>query len=165
MRSWRGFTFIGLVIGEALLLGCFWFLILLTLRKPHPIVSTDVLLVLLTATITFVWWRLIRPILRLPNDRVTLASDFYLGWNQYDGQFRLTRDATSKVAGGWFRLVRHWGYCPICSGEVEIKSGGDAFPGRLVGRCSDSPLEHVFSFDPQSLCGSALIAPPVSLKS
>lgn len=156
MRSWRGLTFIGLVIAEALILGCLWLLIFLVLRRPHPVVSTDLLLLSVTTAFTFIWWRSVRPIFRLPIDRVTLASDFYLAWSQYDGQFRLTRDATSKVAGGWFRLVRHWGYCPICSGEVEIKSGGDAFPGRLVGRCNDSPLEHVFSFDPVSLAGTAL---------
>lgn len=55
-----------------------------------------------------------------------------------------------------FAVARHWGICPICSAEVDLDSGGTAFPDRLIGRCHDAPLEHVFSFDPVRLTGEFL---------
>ena len=79
-----------------------------------------------------------------------------LAWSQLHGQLRLVRDAQSKVAGGWLQLVRHFAVCPICAGEIELADGNPSFPGRVVGRCGDSPTEHVFSFDPTSLVGMAL---------
>lgn len=43
--------------------------------------------------------------------------------------------------------VRYTATCAHCGGRVEIKSGGLAFWGRLVGRCANAPAEHVYSFD------------------
>ena len=156
MRSWRGYALAGLVMTEALVLFAVWVLIALMLQGSRPITASDVGLPLVATALSFTWWRLMRPIIRLPTDRVTVANDLFLAWSQLNGQLKLTRDARSKVAGGWFQLVRHYGTCPICSADVEITEGGRAFPGRIVGRCADSPLEHVFSFDPVSLSGSSL---------
>lgn len=156
MRSARGYCLLGLVLLEALVLLAGWGLLLLIFRGARSIQISDVGLLLTLFALTWTWWRFMQPLIRLPNDRVTIANDLLLGWSQLNGQFRLTRDAKSKVAGGWFQLVRHWGTCPTCAGEVEIAAGGQAFPGRLVGRCSDSPLEHVFSFDPVSRSGLSL---------
>lgn len=156
MRSWRGYLLMGMVIAEGLVLLVLWGLILLIMNRPRPITTGDLAMLAVASLITWGWWRLQQPIVRLPVDRVTIAPDYFLAWSQYHGQFRLVRDAQSKVAGGWFQLVRHSGYCPVCSGEVEISAGGEAFPGRLVGCCGDSPFEHVFSFDPVSLTGANL---------
>ena len=100
-----------------------------------------------------------KPLIRLPSERVTIANDLLLAYFQFNGQFKLKRDGKSKVAGGWFQLVRHHATCPICSGEVDVPDGGRSFPGRLVGRCSESPLEHVFSFVPVVLQGQWLLSP------
>lgn len=156
MRSWRGYLLIGMTVAEALAILAFWGFLLLAFRGARPIQVSDLGLLLTLLAMTWTWWHFTQPLIRLPIDRVTIASDLFLAWSQLNGQFRMTRDAKSKVAGGWFQFVRHWGTCPICAGEVEIAAGGQAFPGRLVGRCSDSPLEHVFSFDPVSLTGAPL---------
>jgi len=157
MRSWRGYALVGSMAVGFLLL-CFWWCVIVNaMNVPRSLTARDLLSVTSGLLLSIAWWKSLKPIVRLPNHRVTIAPDLSLAWNQFYGQFRLTRDAKSKTAGGWFSLVRHWGYCPICSGEVEILSGGEAFPGRLVGRCADSPLEHVFSFDPVSLTGKALV--------
>jgi hypothetical protein len=66
------------------------------------------------------------------------------------------REGDSKLASRVFSLVRHWGICPVCAAEVDLASGGTAFPDRLIGRCHDAPLEHVFSFDPVRLVGEPL---------
>lgn len=156
MRSWRGYLLIGIVFMETLAILALWLLVILILRGQRPVDASDLGLLLVVSAATWTWWHLMQPIIRLPTDRVTIANELFLAWSQMHGQLRLTRDAKSKVAGGWFQFVRHWGNCPICSGEVEIADGGKAFPGRLVGRCGDSPLEHVYSFDPVSLTGMHL---------
>jgi hypothetical protein len=156
MRSWRGYLLLGMTLAEAFALLALWVLLLLGLRGSRPIQVADLGLLVTVPLITWTWWHFMQPLIRLPINRVTIANDLFLGWSQLNGQFRLIRDAKSKVAGGWFQFVRHHATCPICSGEVEIADGGDAFPGRLVGRCGDSPLEHVFSFDPVSLSGRIL---------
>lgn len=156
MRSWRGYLLIGMTIAEALAILALWGFLLLVFRGARPIQVSDLGLLLTLLAATWTWWHFTQPLIRLPIDRVTIASDLFLAWSQLNGQFRMTRDAKSKVAGGWFQFVRHWGTCPLCAGEVEIAAGGQALPRRLVGRCHDSPLEHVFSFDPVSLTGSSL---------
>lgn len=156
MRSWRGYLLIGMTVAEALAILALWALLLLVFRGARPVQASDLGLFLTLLAMTWTWWHFTQPLIRLPIDRVTIAGDLFLAWSQLNGQFRMTRDAKSKVAGGWFQLARHWGICPLCSGEVEIAEGGQAFPGRLVGRCGDSPREHVFSFDPVSLSGHTL---------
>ncbi len=156
MRSLRGYLLIGIVVVEALTILAAWGFLFLALRGARPLQAVDIGLLLSLLALTWTWCHFMQPIIRLPIDRVTIANELFLAWSQLNGQFRLTRDAQSKRLGGWFQFVRHSGTCPLCAGEVEIASGGRAFPDRLVGRCSDSPLEHVFSFDPVSLAGQSL---------
>ena len=44
-------------------------------------------------------------------------------------------------------LVRYAGTCPICGGKVRAVGGGKEFHHRIVGRCDNSPREHLYSFD------------------
>jgi hypothetical protein len=157
MRSARGIVLVCLVATPFLMLALFWLAVFLTLRLPRPITTADITLLLVATLSTSMYWKGLKPLVRLAHDRVTIASDIFLSMNQMHGQFRMSRDAGNKLAGGWFSVVRHWAYCPVCSGEVEVRPGGESFPGRLVGRCSDSPLEHVYSFDPVSFTGNALV--------
>lgn len=45
------------------------------------------------------------------------------------------------------KAVSYSAVCPICEGKIFAKSGGLEFWGRIIGRCNDSPIEHIFSFD------------------
>jgi hypothetical protein len=55
-----------------------------------------------------------------------------------------------------FRVVIYSSTCPICKSRIEVENGGREFHNRLIGRCSEVPLEHVYSFD-RFLCkGKAL---------
>lgn len=56
------------------------------------------------------------------------------------------------------QLHRYVSDCPICNGKVRLSDGGSSYPARLVGRCVDSPREHVYSFDRVTLEGSPLVA-------
>ncbi len=53
-------------------------------------------------------------------------------------------------------LVKYTSICPICGGRVVVGGGGLRFWGRLIGRCSNSPREHVYSFDHITRIGTAL---------
>jgi hypothetical protein len=162
MRSVRGYLLIGLVLAEALALLLAGLLALLSLSYARPISTVDVATLLVLGFAGWTWWHFMQPIIRLPTERITAANDLLLGWSQMNGQFRLVRDAHSKRLGGWFQLERHHGTCPLCSGEVDVFDGGKAFPGRLIGRCGDSPIEHVFSFDPVSRTGHPLYRQAIS---
>ena len=162
MRGWRGYLLIGIIVSEALCLLLLWLLALLSMRGLRPVSAGDLAYLLAVGTFSYLWFQMMKPLIRLPTERVTSANDALLAYSQFHAQFKLVRDAKSKVAGGWFRLVRHHGTCHVCSGEVEVVGGGIAFPGRLVGRCGDSPLEHVFSFDPVLLQGHLLYPDRIS---
>lgn len=45
------------------------------------------------------------------------------------------------------KAVSYSANCPICGSKVIAKSGGLEFFGRIIGRCDEAPVEHVFSFD------------------
>lgn len=97
-----------------------------------------------------------KPLWQLPELQVTTAPSGLLAINQFYGQFRLSRDHESKRKGR-FSLVRFYSTCPICAGTIDVRDGGKAFPGRLVGACSDSPREHIYSFDAVTLTGRLLV--------
>ncbi|WP_213946964.1 hypothetical protein [Luteibacter sp. dw_328] len=156
MRSGRGVAFIGIVaLPFAIAMICGAALCMIYFSSPTsiskamgPLLTTG----LLAAVVTWVQ----RPFWSLPMLRITIAPDWLLAFSQTYGQFRLTRDSDSKT-GGRFSLVRFHGTCPVCAGKVEIRDGGAAYPGRLVGCCSDSPREHVFSFDAVTRAGRLLV--------
>lgn len=113
-------------------------------------------MVLSAVFVTTGLWALARPIWLLPQDRVTLAGPAFLALSELYGQLRTMPDGTRREAGRVFSVVRHWGNCPVCAAEVGIQEGSREFPGRLVGRCHDAPLEHAYSFDPVRLLGRPL---------
>jgi hypothetical protein len=45
------------------------------------------------------------------------------------------------------RMIKYAGTCPICAAQVLLDKGEPDFPRRIVGRCQESPREHVYSFD------------------
>jgi hypothetical protein len=157
ISSWRGRMLVTMVLLALAWVLFNWVIAGLSLWSNQPVSSRNLFTIVIAAIQTWLMWFIFSPLSRLPWRRVTLASDVMLSSDQMYGQFRLIRDTKKKTPGGWFSVVRHWGTCPICSADVDIRSGSPTFRGRLVGRCSDSPLEHVFSFDPVTLAGVSLI--------
>lgn len=61
------------------------------------------------------------------------------------------------------QLVSYTAICPICEKSlgrddvrIDVSKGGKEFHNRLIGRCSESPTEHVFSFDHITRIGKPL---------
>ena len=58
-----------------------------------------------------------------------------------DSKFRITR------------ITAFQSVCPICSAQIQIDYGKPDLKELLVGRCRESPLAHVYSFDRDTLKG------------
>jgi hypothetical protein len=158
VNSWRGYILLGSAALNLMLIGLIWLGIFVAWSKARPLTSADIATCAFALVVSAALWVATRPIRQLPTHRVSLANDAFLSFSATDGQLRTMRDGDSKLASRVFSLVRHWGICPVCAAEVDLASGGTAFPDRLIGRCHDAPLEHVFSFDPVRLVGEPLRA-------
>lgn len=86
---------------------------------------------------------------RLVNWRIVMAPMFFTRFNEVENAqlelVTLAEDSTGATKE--IRLVRYSAQCPICSARVLLRGGGYQYPGRLIGRCEESPAEHAFSFD------------------
>lgn len=91
---------------------------------------------------------------RLFDDRVLL-----LGTNDVAGSKEgvvLDRELVDDKA--FMVLRRYVAPCPICrTATVRLSKGEPDFKRRIVGRCSESPREHVYSFDRVTLEGAPLV--------
>lgn len=97
----------------------------------------------------------LRPWHAVTRDRIRMASDTWLNLGD-PAQIEICRIEKDSE----WRLVRYTAVCPVCASRVFVEKGEPDFPRRLVGRCSESPREHVFSFDRITRRGTALICPP-----
>ena len=157
VHSWRGYVLFGTAAMNVALIGLIW-LSMYALWKDGNAITTATLAQLgLALVVTVGLWWLSKPVFQLPTQRVTMAGPALLALNELYGQLRTMPAPGRKLKSREFAIVRHWGTCPICSAEVDLDYGRAAFPDRLVGRCHDAPLEHVFSFDPVRLVGWPLL--------
>lgn len=105
-------------------------------------------LILFAAAITWLVYLLVSPIGKLLEWRIITAPDILVSFKEYNVLIELASDPNAPDGSNKvIRLVRYASTCPICSGKVEVVEGKKEFPNRFVGRCLESPAEHVFSFD------------------
>lgn len=151
-RRWLIITYAGFV---ALAVGLFVILAWFSIRySPNLTTSNLFQLVLSVALIGWAGWFALGPYIRVFDWRITMAPDILISLKETNVQLELFRD--QKGPPGVIRLVRYAGTCPICNGRVLLSDGKKEFPNRLVGRCEESPAEHVYSFDRKTLLGKPL---------
>lgn len=86
----------------------------------------------------------IYPMIDLKSKGILLAP----WWMQSDdGERLLEFRKPPRFSEKTIKAVSYSAMCPICGAKVIAKSGGIEFFGRIVGRCDDAPVEHIFSFD------------------
>jgi hypothetical protein len=157
VQSWRGYVLIGTAVLNMMLIGLVWFWLYTSWNRGHPVTTATLAQLGLVLLVTAGLWWSSRPVFQLPTQRVTMAGPSFLAFSELYGQLRTMPAPGRRLKSREFAVVRHWGTCPICSAEVDLDHGRAAFPDRLVGRCHDAPLEHVFSFDPVRLVGRLLL--------
>lgn len=161
MHSWRGYLVLAIAVLTMLLIGLIWLSYYAQWVHGRPITTAVLAQLCLAGFVSVGLWWVTQPIRDLPNHRVTLAGPVFLALDELYGQLRTMHRPDRAGKSREFSVVRHWGICPICSAEVDLDDGGRAFPGRIVGRCHDAPLEHVFSFDPVRLAGRPILTTTV----
>lgn len=154
LNNWH----IWLILGVMLLIGglalLFSFICWALLSIPKPVSTSDLTLLVSLLVLPYVIWiAFIRPWVRLFEDRIVLAHDVLLNIKEKPAQFELLRDGDLRL----FRLVSYFATCPICGATIYLEDGAPDYKRRLVGRCYESPREHVFSFDRVTRRGRALI--------
>lgn len=94
--------------------------------------------------ISFAAWYTMNPLYDVPIKKITFAPWWMQSFeNDRLIEFRISPDDQTKS----IKAVRYSANCPICDGKVYAKAGSWVFHGRVVGKCEDNPVEHVFSFD------------------
>jgi hypothetical protein len=86
-----------------------------------------------------------------------MAPDVMVGFTELNVQLELARERPAdEEPYRVLRLVRYSAKCAVCGETVHLADGKREFPGRLVGRCSEQPREHVYSFDRHTRIGKPL---------
>jgi hypothetical protein len=98
-----------------------------------------------------IWNSAYQPWLQLVDYRIVKAPDLLLAVLEDSAEIEMYRDADKNQ---WTRFVRFSGDCSLCNGRVVLMPGKPDHLMPLVGRCSESPHAHVFSFDRARLSGA-----------
>lgn len=159
INSWRGYILLAAAALDLALISLFWGGFYFAWRQPRPFTTADLAAAMLAILVTLALWHFSRPIRELTTQRVSIGNESVLSFSALHGQLRAMKEPGSRLKGRIFSVVRHWGTCPVCAGEVDLATGGRAFPDRIIGRCNDAPQEHVFTFDPVRLIGAPLRPP------
>lgn len=154
ITGWRKWTFV-LTIGISLLLG--WLLLLVFLGQVSLWQQVGTVAVFKTfGSLIIIWgliWATIGKFINLPVNKVVSAPY----WMQSgDGDRLLEHRHPPKYPVKSIKAVRYTAKCPICAGQVNTIQSKFEFMGRIVGRCMNAPVEHVFSFDHYTRSGKSL---------
>ncbi len=157
LQGWRRWLLISYAVAIALAVALFILAAWLAIGYSKNI--TFVTLFQIILSVVLVLWvgkSMLRPYVRVFDWRITMAPDGLLAFQETKVQIELVSDGTegTKV----IRLVRYAGSCPICGGRVLLSDGKREYPNRLIGRCNESPAEHVYSFDRMTLLGTLLVS-------
>jgi hypothetical protein len=122
---------------------------LVNINKNTPISAQDIASFTLILAMFFYCRHILRTWLHLMEDQIIMAPDNLLSMAERDVWLVLvsTYDERTKKKTKALRLVKYASQCPICKAEILLDKGEPDFPRRIVGRCQESPREHVYSFD------------------
>ncbi len=154
LTGWRKKAFLTFGITAALICGItFWFfgMLLFHMTTFHQALTSAIA----ASMVAWFLWRTLGPFYEVIFRNSAVAP----GWLQSlrgDDDWLLIFKRRQPEAPNLISLVRYQGTCPACGGNLEIGKGGQEFKGRLVGRCSNSAREHIYSFDHQLRIGKPL---------
>jgi hypothetical protein len=127
--------------------GSIFILFVLSISK-HPVTTSDLAAILFIIIFNWIAYRALQQFIRLVDDRIIMASDSMVGFREFGACLELFRpNAREAGAPKKARMIKYAAQCPVCAAQVLLDAGEPDFPRRIVGRCQESPREHVFSFD------------------
>lgn len=126
-------------------------------QSAAPLTTRDAIFLIYIGLLAWYARYLIDRLFRLVDDRIILASDSMVGFKEFGVCLELFKPEGSNAdTPKRARMIKYAGTCPVCSAQVLLDKGEPDFPRRIVGRCQDSPREHVFSFDRATQTGYRL---------
>lgn len=152
----------GLLIWPTLL----WFVVLAFLalfalialgQDNHPLTTRNLVILVVIALMAAYCLLLVRRFEQLVDDRIIMAFEGMVGFREFGVCLELFRPSGQGTGTpSCLRMVKYAAQCPVCKSQVLLAKGEPDFPRRIVGRCQESPREHVFSFDRMTRSGSRL---------
>lgn len=126
-------------------------------QTTSPLTTSDTTILIFIGLLTWYARHLVDRFARLVDDRIVLASDHMVGFKEFGVCLELFKPEGSNAdTPKRARMIKYAGTCPICTARVLLDKGEPDFPRRIVGRCQESPREHVFSFDRATRTGYRL---------
>lgn len=154
-RSWRGLLWAAVALSLVVYLLVIFLTGLGYTSVKRPVQTSDLASMVTLAVVGWVVWRTsLRPFVWLVEDRIILATELWVAWNEENAQIEL---ATHESNRRRLQLVRYSAACPICAGKIELRYSQGPNRRRLVGCCSEAPHDHVFSFDRIRRKGSRIL--------
>lgn len=149
LEGWRRWLYLGYGLGSYLLAAGILITLWLLLFKQSVWSIKDIFLALAGTTVVLsISWSSLAPLFRLSEWRIVMAPDRFVALKEFNVQMEIVNESRdSTKATKIIRLVRYASTCSICGSKIELRNGGKEFPNRMVGRCSEYPSEHVYSFD------------------
>lgn len=160
-RSIKGLSFLlGWMLLSIGLVAFLVFLAFATTAFGNQYITFQILSFIILAGCAFITIKYMsQPIMRLAFDRVIKAPESILSFKEYDAEIEMHRDFKEQRT----RFTRFTATCPICTGEITLQKGEKHHLQPLVGKCSESPFIHVYSFD-RALMTGRLLSEHVILK-
>lgn len=92
-------------------------------------------------------------------NRIIIAPTYLSPSRNYSTQLEYIRTEEKHKDGKpvrQFRVVSYVGECLICKSKVDVEKGRARLSGRLIGKCADSPIEHIYTFDHRTKLGKLI---------
>ncbi len=158
LQSWRRYAYI--IPWILTMLATLGYLCLILLLGIYTEISTVKWLTCLIVTFVMFWMITSSPLYAVSEKKVVMAPDWMTPLRETSVILELKKIGINSESGDVIRELRLMVYsakCPVCENRIEIQSGGLQFPFRLIGRCNESPREHVYSFDHITRTGKPLL--------
>lgn len=154
-RSARGLLWAGVMVSIACLLMLVLVFLWAMMGLQHPLTGGELASMVMLVIFALVIWRFwARPLMWLLEDRIIPAPMLLTAMTEDDCQLEMPKEQGVR----YIRLVRYGGACPVCAGSIELRYGQGSQLRRLFGCCTESPQEHVFSFDRVTRRGKRIAA-------
>lgn len=144
LKGWRRFVYIAVLLIPVLAMLVIAFSFVINIAFYDSLINNQMGSFLTNSLAFFTIAITIYPMLSLKTKGILLAP----WWMQSeDGERLLEFRKPPRFTEKTIKAVSYSATCPICGAKVIAKSGGIEFFGRIIGRCDEAPVEHIFSFD------------------
>lgn len=148
-QGWRKHILVWPPVIWLIVVGLFGVLLLFALGlSESPLTTRDTILLVYLGLLAWYARHMVSRFSRLVDDRILMASESMVGFKEFGVCLELFKpDGAATDMPKRARMVKYAATCPTCGAQVLLDNGEPDFPRRIVGRCQESPREHVFSFD------------------